>query len=111
MKKARICEKCNTINLYHVGNCQRCNSPLRYIDINDAVEYSEEDLYPAKPDNYNDAWAKRKITSKEEGSSYPNESKIQVEKKRSGWWTVLWVILAIFVSFFLVCLSALNDCC
>jgi len=108
MKKARICEKCNTINPYHVGNCLRCDSSLKYIDIDDAVEFSEEVFYPVKPDNYDDAWEKTKPTLKDAGKYYTN-SPNNPEKKKSGCWTVLWVFLAIFVSFFIYCAGQLGQ--
>lgn len=105
MKKARICEKCKTINPYHVPSCQRCNSLLQYIDIKDAAEYTDEDFYPAKPNNYNDAW----LTLKKEGTAYPEIEWTKPEKKSSPWLTVLWVSLAILVSFFLYCADQLGQ--
>jgi len=106
MAKARVCEKCYTINLYQVENCKRCNFPLKYIDIDDAVEYSEEDFYPAKPDNYNDAWKTTQPSLKDAGKYYTNTSN-SLEKKKITFWDVLWYILIFIVSFFLVCTTAI----
>ena len=77
------------------------------MDINDADEYGQEQFYPAKPDNYDDSWEKAKPNLKDTGKYYTNTSNTPA-KKRSNWWTVLWVFLAIFVSFFMYCAVQLG---
>ena len=68
--KGRICESCSSITLYHKAYCRKCGEVLKYIKIEDSLDYKDTDFY-------NGPEYKKPIKSKPSSKNKPESSSIK----------------------------------